>query len=291
MIREIPLTQEKIALVDSQDYDKLRHVLWHAHKGKGTYYAVSDHTRTMTKGVRSGLPVAMHTMIMKTPPGYVVDHINGNGLDNRRQNLRILTREENSAGRTKGGMDKFRGVVYDKERGTWRASIKKGKRGVFLGRFEHQVDAAKAYDSRAKELFGELAVLNFMTPKDAMPVIALHGLQGSAKSTVAQFLMRRLQQYGFDVQINNIKYGFTGIAEYLLDWFSKATKESKTRLATPPAELRKQVYLLASTLGETLFDPMIWSRDFEERIKYTPFCYNIADDIRTEMNIAVLAEI
>ena len=100
-----------------------------------------------------------------------VDHINGNGLDNRRENLRIATNSQNHGNRPKqrgNYWSVYKGVYRDSKRLHlgWYACIGSGKtpNGVnreYLGRYESEVDAAKAYDKRAKELFGEFAYLNF----------------------------------------------------------------------------------------------------------------------------------
>jgi hypothetical protein len=93
-------------------------------------------------------------------PGMDVDHINGNGLDNRRCNLRPATRSQNNMNRAKRrGVSKFKGV--SPKRGKWRAYLKTGKKQHNLGVFESEYDAARAYDVKAKEMFGEFARVNF----------------------------------------------------------------------------------------------------------------------------------
>ena len=148
--RYIPLTQNLFALVDAEDYERLKDYKWHVTRrgACGTAYA----------GRREGgRLVLMHRQIMNPPKGMVVDHINGNGVDNRRCNLRICTQKQNvhnSRGRA-GKKSRFLGVspLGDK----WLAKVG----GQYLGVFDDEVEAAKARDRRAREIYGEHAWLNF----------------------------------------------------------------------------------------------------------------------------------
>ena len=111
--------------------------------------------------------VAMHNIIMKPSEGFIVDHINGNGLDNRRSNLRIVTRQQNTFNSVhKGGTSKYKGVALDKESGLWRAYIAKDGKRTWLGRFPDELSAAIAYDKAAKDMFGEYAKLNIATAQE-----------------------------------------------------------------------------------------------------------------------------
>lgn len=111
--------------------------------------------------------VAMHNLIMKPSEGFIVDHINGNGLDNRRSNLRIATRQQNTFNSVhKGGTSKYKGVALDKESGLWRAYIAKDGKRTWLGRFPDELSAAIAYDKAAKDMFGEYAKLNIATSQE-----------------------------------------------------------------------------------------------------------------------------
>ena len=109
----------------------------------------------------------MHNVIMKPSEGFIVDHINGNGLDNRRSNLRIVTRQQNTFNSVhKGGTSKYKGVALDKESGLWRAYIAKDGKRTWLGRFPDELSAAIAYDKAAKDMFGEYAKLNIATAQE-----------------------------------------------------------------------------------------------------------------------------
>ncbi len=105
----------------------------------------------------------MHREILNTPDGFVTDHINGNGLDNREANLRVCTREQNkqnSVKRTKTS-SKFKGVDWYKPYKKWRVRITFEKKPMHIGLYDDEVKAAQAYDQKAIELFGEFANLNF----------------------------------------------------------------------------------------------------------------------------------
>jgi len=103
---------------------------------------------------------------MNPPKGFVVDHIDRNGLNNKRSNLRICTPRQNSYNRIgKETPSKYKGVRWKKSRNRWVAQIKHYNKAMQVGSFDNQIDAAKAYDKKAKELFKEFAYLNFPDDK------------------------------------------------------------------------------------------------------------------------------
>lgn len=103
--------------------------------------------------------VYMHRQIMNAPDGAQVDHINGNSLDNRRENLRFATNSENRANAAKhSGRSQYKGVTRDHDR--WRARIVKDRRVTNIGTFSSEVEAALAYDARARVMFGPFARVN-----------------------------------------------------------------------------------------------------------------------------------
>lgn len=157
-MKEIRCTKGMIALVDDEDFELVSQFKWQAiFKGK-TYYAF-----TGRPGIR------MHRMILGlTDPRIGVDHKNHNGLDNRRENLRISTQQDNVRNqRARKGTSKYKGVFFEKSTGKYKAAISVNYKTINLGRFFNELDAARAYDEAAKKYFGNFAVLNFQEGGDA----------------------------------------------------------------------------------------------------------------------------
>jgi hypothetical protein len=162
--RLLPLSQNKFAIVDADDYDRLNQYKWCLSKTPHTNYAMRRTKGKRAKGRRAKRKtIMMHRVITNTPPHLVVDHINHNGLDNRKQNLRLCTRAENSRNRRPFRLNgsRYKGVSWDKQRKLFLAAIRCKGKYYNLGRFKSEIAAAKAYDKKAKELFGEFAFLNF----------------------------------------------------------------------------------------------------------------------------------
>jgi hypothetical protein len=151
----IQLTQGKLALVDDEDYDWLNQWKWCFHDG----YATRRNLKNTT--------LRMHRLIMDPPNGMDIDHANGNGIDNRRFNLRVCTRAQNVMNSIVRSDNKsgFRGVSWHKVQKKYVAYIYLTKFGkpkqMRLGNFYDAVDAAHAYDEAARQLFGEFARTNF----------------------------------------------------------------------------------------------------------------------------------
>lgn len=164
-MKEIPLTQGQVALVDDEDYEELSKYKWQvrATRRAGVFYAV----RTVTRKGRSAQSIYMHRQIMGATKGQDVDHRNGNGLDNRRENMRLCSRAQNIQNKRKivACSSQYKGVSFYRRRRCWEAYINRpnesgnGKRER-LGYFKAELDAAKAYNSAAREMFGEFALLN-----------------------------------------------------------------------------------------------------------------------------------
>lgn len=156
--KEIPLTQGKVALVDAEDYDWLNQWKWYASKQKnGSFYAMR---RIKENGKR--FPVLMHRIIIKTPKNMETDHINRNGLDNRKYNLRICTNSQNqmNRGKPKNNKSGYKGVYWNKKDKRWRAEIMVNQHLNFLGNFSMKEDAALAYNKAAIKHYGEFAYQN-----------------------------------------------------------------------------------------------------------------------------------
>ncbi|MGI0016337.1 MAG: hypothetical protein ACREBU_23195 [Nitrososphaera sp.] len=155
-MRYIKLTKGKYAIVDDTDFNWLNQWKWCVNN---TGYAF----RFQYLGQGRRMVLLMHRMIMDTPKGMETDHINGNGFDNQRKNLRMCVREENMRNQKKQSRHTssvFKGVCWDKKAKRWLASIYH-KRQISIGLFTNEVHAAMAYDIWAKDLFGEFARLNF----------------------------------------------------------------------------------------------------------------------------------
>ncbi|MBW8041782.1 MAG: Fis family transcriptional regulator [Planctomycetes bacterium] len=104
----------------------------------------------------------MHRMLINVPEGYVIDHINGLSLDNRKANLRPATIAQNAwNSKKRNPRSGYKGVWFAKEKGLWRAAIVCNRKRIHLGYYKNKTDAAKAYDKAAKKYHGEFAVLNF----------------------------------------------------------------------------------------------------------------------------------
>lgn len=159
-MKQIPLTQGKFALVDDDDFQLLNQFEWQALKGRHTYYAVRQ--EWIIGGNRSNT-IYMHREILKiTDRSLFVDHGDGNGLNNQKYNIRSCTDTQNKFNMRHrvGGTSKFRGVCFDKRVKKWRARANKEKTVFELGFFSTQEEAARAYNSKAIELYGEFANLN-----------------------------------------------------------------------------------------------------------------------------------
>lgn len=156
--RTIPLTQGKVAIVDTDDYEALSAHKWRANYTPSTFYAVREQS---VGGVRRVF--LMHRVLMAPAPGLYVDHINHDGLDNRRANLRVCTNAENQRnGRSRAGSSsKFLGVYWSAARSRWGAQIKIGGQTHGLGRYLDETEAARAYDAAAREHHGQFANPNF----------------------------------------------------------------------------------------------------------------------------------
>lgn len=149
-------------LYDAEDAGKIEPHTWTLHKAHGTYYATRRTPRPNRK------TILMHREVTDCPKGMMVDHINRNGLDNRRENLRVCTMSENMMNRskTKQNSTGYKGVYKtgDSKLNPYSSKICKNKKVYCLGHYRTPEEAAKAYDKKAIELFGEFAYLNF--PKD-----------------------------------------------------------------------------------------------------------------------------
>jgi hypothetical protein len=157
--KQIQLQHGRVALVDSADFDLVRRYRWRLHQlPHGTYVLARVYTSGQIKRVY------MHRLILGlTNPLELADHINGDGLDNRRSNLRVANRSENAcnSGKRVNNTSGFKGVSFFKRYQRFRATICVNGKQVHIGYYDTAEVAARAYDARAIEVHGAFAYLNF----------------------------------------------------------------------------------------------------------------------------------
>lgn len=161
-MKKIKLTQGKYALVDDEDFEFISNWKWQLIKGRNTNYAKTQNWDKNKKSMSP--PIYMHRLILKLKKGEFCDHINRNGLDNRRKNLRNSTNKQNLAntGKSKNNTSGFKGVSITANGKKWNARIMINRKSKHLGNFINKIDAAKAYDNEAKKIYKNYAKLNLL---------------------------------------------------------------------------------------------------------------------------------
>lgn len=161
MTKELVLTQGKFAVVDNEDYEYLSQWKWCYNNGYASRGLTAAEKREL--GVTSGR-VLMHREIMGQPNGMMIDHIDGNGINNQRSNLRICSNKENAKNQRmqRNNTSGFKGVSWIKRDKKWRAVIYYNGKLRILGTFQIKEEAADAYDRAACELYGNYALPNFI---------------------------------------------------------------------------------------------------------------------------------
>jgi len=157
-MKEIKLTQGKVALVDDEDFEYLNQFKWYAHKGKHTFYA-----RRVEKIEGKQSRFYMHRVLLGLDVGELCDHEDSNGLNNQKSNIRKSTYSQNNTNkRVKANkkLSNFYGVYKAKNR--YKAAIGINKKTIHLGSFINEKDAALAYNSKALEVYGSFAKLNIL---------------------------------------------------------------------------------------------------------------------------------
>lgn len=157
--RLIPLTQGQFAKVDSADYDWISQWKWFARWCTCTKGFYAARTAARKSGEKWNPIIHMHREVIRATPGFDADHINLDTLDNRRSNLRLATRAQNSWNRSRrsDNTSGYKGVSFRPEMGLWRSRIMANGKRITLGYFPSAYDAHLAYCTAAAELHGEFA--------------------------------------------------------------------------------------------------------------------------------------
>lgn len=155
---KINLNQNKVVLIDKHDYERVSELKWFAQKDHGSnrWYVIST----------SKPNIKLHRYLLNPKRTEVVDHINGDGLDNRRINLRIVSNSQNHMNMNKSKLPQssiYKGVSWHIRHKRWIARIYHEGKRIHLGYFKSESDAANAYNKAASLYFGEYALLNKIT--------------------------------------------------------------------------------------------------------------------------------
>jgi HNH endonuclease/AP2 domain len=156
----LPVKDGLCTIVDGEDYEKVKGLTWHL--SSHGYASNSKYCGGGRKNAKYKT-TKMHRFILGlTSPKPHIDHINGNRLDNRKSNLRIVTQAQNTQNRGLNTNNKsgYKGVTWSKESNKWVAGLTLNKKKYHLGYFADKHDAAKAYNEKALELYGDYARLN-----------------------------------------------------------------------------------------------------------------------------------
>jgi hypothetical protein len=162
-VKEIPLTQGMTAVVDDEDYARVSRYSWRAKRkrdGRTTYaYATIASVSSRTGRV----DVALHRLVMDAPADRQIDHIDGDGLNNRRANLRLATHAQNQANRNKQANNRsgFKGVYKTTGSESWQSILRFNRHNYGIKTCKTKEEAARWYDRAARVVHGEFANLNF----------------------------------------------------------------------------------------------------------------------------------
>lgn len=157
-MKTLPLSQGMTAIVDDEDFEELNKYKWSFHREKnGNIGGYAFRNKTVSPNKR--ITIKMHRELLHTPPGMEVDHKNGDGLDNRKENLRLATRQQNCANRKlfKNSIHGLKGVFQKLPCKNFYSQIRVNKKIIRLGVFETKEEAHQAYLEAAKKYFGDFA--------------------------------------------------------------------------------------------------------------------------------------
>lgn len=162
-MKRIPLTQGKFTLVDDEDFEWLNSFKWqHSHSTGNPRGYAKRNLNYKVEGVWKSTVIYLHRFLMNPPPNLQVDHINGDKLDNRRDNLRLVSQRENLINKPKrsDSRNRYKGIST-RPSGTFYANIKVHGKYIYLGTYTTAEEAARAYDEAARKYFGAISSVNF----------------------------------------------------------------------------------------------------------------------------------
>ena len=164
--RRIYIGEGLYTIVDPDIYYRIGHLRWSVCGDERKDYAARIDRKFRYGRTKT---IFLHREIMNAPRGLLVDHRNGDSLDNRRANLRLATHSQNMQNRRKrkNTTSRYTGVCFEKRRKKWTANITVNKKKIWIGRFDDEIEAAKAYDEAARKEHGEFARLNFGESADS----------------------------------------------------------------------------------------------------------------------------
>ncbi len=150
---KIPLSQNKFAIIDREDYQIVSQYKWHIHIGK--YAATTQHIGYWR--TRKTIIITMHDLIMGKKKGFSIDHIDGDGFNNTRENMRVCTHQQNLFNQklNKANTSGYKGVYWHKQAKKWLAAIMVNQKHISLGVFLDKLDAVDARKKAEIEYFGE----------------------------------------------------------------------------------------------------------------------------------------
>lgn len=158
-MKTIQLTQGKVALVDDSDYVRVNQFKWQANLDKKTSRWYAKRSQRVNG---KGTTIMMHRFILGVTDSKIeVDHLNHDGLDNQRYNIRECTKSQNQQNRVPKGKSKYLGVFWSKQWSKWFSSISLNNKKKFLGYHKTEKEAAKAYDTAVVLYRGPLSAVNF----------------------------------------------------------------------------------------------------------------------------------
>jgi hypothetical protein len=160
-VKEIKLANsDNCTHVDDEDYEKFKDFPWR--KSQHGYAIICKAVNKRSKTFH------LHREIMNAPEGLYVDHINGDPLDNRKENLRLVTHSQNMFNVKNYVTNKsgYRGVSWHALRNKWRARLNYKGTGIHIGLFDSKEEAALAYNIKASEMYGEYARLNVVNGEE-----------------------------------------------------------------------------------------------------------------------------